>query len=127
MKFLKKIKYIFVSTLGFISLLASAAKAHAETKPFGDLMKMLDGTNPNFSFEKFTAVIYATIDLILDLTGGIAVIMILYSAFLYVTTFGEESKAENAKKTLTWSIVGVFIIVAAKIIVTILNKEVKGG
>jgi len=59
----------------------------------------------------------------LDLVTWVGFIMVLYSAYLYFTAYGEESKAENAKKTLIWSIVGLIVVGLAKLIVGIINRE----
>lgn len=45
--------------------------------------------------------------------GVIAVIMILYGAFLYLTAGGDEEKTGRAKKTLLYGAVGVLIIILA--------------
>lgn len=58
--------------------------------------------------------------------GAIAVIMILYGAFLYVTSFGEESKAETAKKTILWSVIGLTLVILSRVIMNIFNKELGG-
>jgi len=52
-------------------------------------------------------------------------IMVLYSAFLYVSSLGEEAKAETAKKTLIWSIVGFVVIGLAKTISVIMANTIK--
>ncbi len=57
------------------------------------------------------------IPIALDLAIIIGTLMIFYSAFLYVTSFGEENKAETAKKTLLWSIIGTIVVALAKVIV----------
>lgn len=46
-----------------------------------------------------------------------AAIMILFSAFQYVTAYGDESKAATAKKTLIWSIAGLAVIAVVRITV----------
>lgn len=63
-------------------------------------------------------------NLALDFAFILSVIMILYSAFLYVSSNGEESKAEAAKKTLTWSIVGFVVIFIAQLILSVIKHEV---
>lgn len=49
----------------------------------------------------------------LALAGVVGVIMIMYASVLYVISFGDESKAETAKKTLLWSIIGVIVVALA--------------
>lgn len=58
----------------------------------------------------------------LNVAVVVGVIMILYSAFLYVSSFGEEAKAETAKKTLLWSIIGTVAVFLARIIVDAVDK-----
>ena len=48
----------------------------------------------------------------------IAFFYILYASFIYMTSYGDESKAETAKKTLIWALVGLAVIISAT---TILN------
>lgn len=63
------------------------------------------------------------IDIALNVATIICVIMIMYSAFLYATAYGEESKAETAKKTLLWSAVGLFITVGSMYLVGFISKN----
>lgn len=80
----------------------------------------LGGTNA--SLDSIMNLIKTTIDIALNVAVVVGVIMILYSAFLYVSSFGEESKAETAKKTLLWSIIGTAVVFLARILVNIVNK-----
>lgn len=77
---------------------------------------------PNASVESVMNFIVTVIDIALNLAIVVGVIMILYSAFLYVSSFGEESKAETAKKTLLWSIIGTVVVFLARILVNTVNK-----
>jgi heme/copper-type cytochrome/quinol oxidase subunit 2 len=43
----------------------------------------------------------------------IGIIMMLYAAFLYMTSGGDDSKIEKAKKTLVWGIVGIIVALLA--------------
>ena len=69
-------------------------------------------------------IVEAVISWLLDISMVISFIMILYSAAIYLTSFGEESKAELAKKTLLWSVIGVIVILAAKAIMLIIQKGI---
>lgn len=55
--------------------------------------------------------------LLLDAAGILAAIFIIIGAFQYLTAFGEESKAEEGKKTLTWAIIGLVVIILAQVAV----------
>ena len=64
---------------------------------------------------------------VISLGGVIAFIMILYSSLMYATSFGDESKAETAKKGLIWSIVGVIIVTCYALIMRLVNKSLNMG
>lgn len=58
------------------------------------------------------------IAILLNVAIIVGVIMILYAAFTYASSFGDESKAETAKKTLIWSAVGTIVVFFARWIAT---------
>lgn len=51
------------------------------------------------------------------ISGGVAVIIIMYSAFRVVTSRGEEEGLEAAKKSLTWAFIGLGLIMLSYTIV----------
>lgn len=63
------------------------------------------------------AYVNTIIEVALDVAMIIGVVMIFVSAFLYVSSFGEEAKAETAKKTLLWAVIGTFAVFAARLII----------
>lgn len=56
---------------------------------------------------------------LLKFASVLASIFILYAAFLYMTSAGNEEKAGQAKKTLFWAIVGTAIIVLSFYLVSL--------
>lgn len=56
----------------------------------------------------------------------LAVIAITWSAFLFLTSGGEPARVETAKKTLTWTIIGVVILLCAWAILSFVVKGIKG-
>ncbi|OGH85866.1 MAG: hypothetical protein A2493_02360 [Candidatus Magasanikbacteria bacterium RIFOXYC12_FULL_33_11] len=53
------------------------------------------------------------ISAILSLVGIIFLILMVYAGIIWMTARGDDSKTENAKKTITASIIGLFIVVSA--------------
>lgn len=47
-----------------------------------------------------------------------ALFFILYASFVYMTSYGDESKAESGKKILVWALVGLGVVISAT---TVLN------
>jgi hypothetical protein len=57
-------------------------------------------------------------NLMLSIAGGIAIIYIIIGAYHYFFAFGSEERATAAKKTITWAIVGLVVIILSKVILT---------
>lgn len=64
----------------------------------------------------------ADIGYILRVFGlALAVVVIVVSGIQYMTSGGDQTKVDNAKKTLTYGIVGVAIVLAAYWIATLIE------
>lgn len=90
-----------------------------------DILSIFRGTDSNKDWGSVYCFIQLIIQLALDLALVVALIMILYGALLYLTSYGDESKAENGKKTLIWSIVGVTVIYFCKVLVGLVKTYLK--
>ena len=53
--------------------------------------------------------------------GIVAVIFIIYAGFRYVTSEGDQKRIDSARKTLTWAIIGLIIILMAFFIVNFIG------
>lgn len=49
--------------------------------------------------------------------GAAAVILLVIAGLMYVTSGGDPSKIESAKKTVIYTVVGLFVIVLARLII----------
>lgn len=81
--------------------------------------------NPDKDLNSVTNALRNVENYAINLAGVLALIMILYSAFIYVTAYGDEGRAETAKKTLLWSIVGLALIIFSKVILIFVYKSLK--
>lgn len=64
---------------------------------------------------------------LLGIVGGLAVLFIVYGGFLYITSAGNKERIETAKKTLTYAILGLLLVVTAGIILEILTGDLLPG
>ena len=64
------------------------------------------------------------LDVLLTFAIPIIVLFIMYAGFLYVTAQGDESKIKTAHAALTWSVVGGVIVLAANIIIEVIQNTV---
>jgi len=71
--------------------------------------------------------IKAIILIALDFFFVLAVIMILYGSFTYITSNGDSSKADNGKKTILWAIAAVVLIAFSGVIVTLVDKYIRNA
>lgn len=64
-----------------------------------------------------TKVAKTAVNLFSIIVGAVAVIMIIYGGFRYITSGGDSGNVGNAKNTLIYAIVGLIIVALAQIIV----------
>lgn len=80
------------------------------------------GTEANL--DSVTAGVYSIINWGMNLAGVLVILSVLYAAIIYLTSMGDESKAEAAKKTLLWAIVGAFFVAFAKTILWVVRGHI---
>lgn len=81
---------------------------------------ILNNLNPHtLSPDSIGTLIENITNLALGLVGAICVIMIIWGGFQYLTSLGNDEKAMSGKKTLTWAIIGLVVIISALIIINL--------
>ncbi|MFA6493385.1 MAG: pilin [Patescibacteria group bacterium] len=86
-------------------------------------MKILPSGDPstwtlgNF-FGNSNSLFNNVLNISLSLATGIAMIYLIIGAYGYFTAFGNEERANKAKTTITWAIVGLVVIILARVIVS---------
>ncbi len=81
----------------------------------GDLAK----TNKLAPAKSTKEILQTIVKWLLTLTGTIATISLVYGGFLYITSQGEENKAEQAKNIILYSVIGIIIIGISAVIVNV--------
>lgn len=59
--------------------------------------------------------------------GVLAVVLLIYGGYLYMTSGGDPGALTKAKKTITGTIVGLVIVILASVIVNSIIKVINGG
>lgn len=67
-------------------------------------------------------VINNVINAALVFSGVIALVLIIYSGIKYITSRGDQTKIDEAKKTLTYAIVGLIVIFLSFFIVQLISN-----
>lgn len=77
------------------------------------------GKNPaEWTLDDIEALIANIGNLMLSIAGGVAIVYIIIGAYHYFFAFGSEEQATTAKKTITWAIVGLVVIILSKVLLT---------
>lgn len=94
-------------------LAASSALAQAQSVP----------TVPvGFDKDDLSNVLADFIGYILVILGGVAVLVILYAGYLFMTAGGDEKKLQQAKSALKWGIVGIAVSIFAGSAVALIGR-----
>lgn len=72
-----------------------------------------------------SGLIWRIIQLLVYYAEVVAVFYILYASFLYLTAYGDDSKAESAKKTIIWAVIGMAFILSANVLINIFGQVLK--
>jgi type IV secretory pathway VirB2 component (pilin) len=62
------------------------------------------------------------IEVLLTVAMAIAVLFIIIGGFQYMTSAGNEGRAESGKKTLINALIGLVLIILAYVIVSVINR-----
>lgn len=62
-------------------------------------------------------LVSTVVEVLSIIVGAVAIIMIIYSGFKYITSGGDSAKVSSAKNTLIYALVGVIIVVLAQLLV----------
>ena len=78
------------------------------------------------SFE-YNVVLKTVLEVVLGVASALAILALIVGAAQYVGSMGDPTKAEGAKKTITWAIAGIILLMLFyAIIVYVLPTVVPG-
>lgn len=75
--------------------------------------------------ECFLFILTKILQVLRSIAIPIAGVMLIVSGFQYLTSAGSEDKANKAKKTMLYTVIGLAIIILAKLIVDVV-KDILG-
>ncbi|MEK7634938.1 MAG: hypothetical protein AAB446_00690 [Patescibacteria group bacterium] len=71
-------------------------------------------------------LIIAIIDnIVLPIGGVVAVLMVMYAGFLFVTARGNEKKITDAKQAILYACIGAAILLGSKVIATAIQATIE--
>ncbi len=76
----------------------------------------------------FKGLLLTIINSFLGFLGVLAVIMVIYGGFMYITGSGDPAKADKGKKVITYAIIGIVVIlISFALINTVLGVALGGA
>lgn len=67
------------------------------------------------------AFIFSVINVLLGIIAAIALAVLLWAGFTYVTSLGDEDKIRSAKRIILYTIIGLLMVAGAWVIITALK------
>ncbi len=107
-----------------VSLLLTPTAVFAATPGLGSNPLPLPSNLP--AQTSFLALLSYIINFFLGLVGAIAVLMLIWGGFRYLTSSGKSDATKDAKNTIIYAIVGIIIILLSYAIVTTVTTSLAG-
>ena len=115
---MKKIIFLALMSLGVASVLSlSVASTNASAQVSSGINAATTDEMRNKQIDGSNGVIRIVSNILIWVVGIVAVIMIVWSGFKYITAAGDTSKVASAKNSLIYAIVGLIIAILAYAIV----------
>ena len=105
------IKYLWSTIFSFSILYFT--KVNIALAQVADDLGVNDLSNTNLGTRELTDTIAMLINVFLGLLGTIAVVLIIYGGWMWMTSQGNAEKVQKAKMILTSAIIGLVIILAS--------------
>ncbi len=71
------------------------------------------------------ALITDILKVVVAIATPIAILAIIYSGFLFVKARGNPEELTKARTTLTWTIIGVMVLLGASLLATVIEGTIK--
>ena len=121
---MKKIIFLALMSLGVASVLSlSVASTNASAQVSSGINAATTDEMKNKQIDGSNGVIRTVSNILIWVVGIVAVIMIVWSGFKYITTAGDASKVASAKSSLIYAIVGLIIAILAYAIVNFVMER----
>ena len=90
----------------------------------GKFCKDADNKNINCSDNTLNNLVAQVVNVFSIIVGVVAVIMMIYAGFRYITSGGDSGKVGESKNTLIYAIVGLIIVALAQFIVKFILEKI---
>jgi len=115
---MQKHKKIFIGKLSFLALILSSALIADQTiaAPIS-----INISNP-IATSDFSVLLTNFLKWLLSVAGSIALFTLIVGGVFYVTSSGNDQRVETAKKMITWTLLGLILILASYSIIIVIDE-----
>jgi ABC-type Fe3+ transport system permease subunit len=118
----KLFEIIAIFTLALLPALSLSLPTYADCSG-GSKTQVLNGIGQtgadcNTGANGVTNIVSTIVQILSIVVGAVAVIMIIYSGFRYITSGGDAARVSSAKNTLIYAVIGIAIAVLAQVLVS---------
>jgi hypothetical protein len=71
--------------------------------------------------EDFTTLVTNFLQWLLGIAGGVALLMLIYGGIMYITSAGDQQKAETGKKIVMYTLLGLLVVLLSFSIVKVME------
>jgi hypothetical protein len=90
----------------------------AQTRQFSQGVEVINGVATIRGFE---AIFENTLRVVIGISGVVLFVMLIIGGFKYLTSGGDPKAAESARKTITYSILGLVLIALSYLILVFIE------
>ena len=130
-KALKGKKTIYTAFIGLVIVMCASVIFNvikfALLKGAGDteMVTTAEGITVNIPNTSADLLFVNALEWIIGIAGLVAVIFIVYGGCLYVSSRGEPTKIETAKKSIIYAVIGLFIVGVTQVITGIVANNIR--
>jgi len=110
------------NTYSILFLILNLNYAKASSGGSGDVVSLQSPINIESPAELAALVVRANVAIV----GLVAVAAMIYAGILYFTSGGNEEQAGKAKKTMTYAIIGLVVVLLSYVIINTLINTIGG-
>lgn len=107
---------IVIGKLSFFILFLSSALIASQA-----IAMDINITNP-ITTSDFSVLLANFLKWILSVAGSLALLMLITGGVFYVTSSGNDQRVETSKKMITWTLLGLILILASYSIIVVIDE-----
>ena len=90
--------------------------------PLAQALPMPPATDVGLSNKSVTEILTKVVTWLLGIVGIIALISFIVAGIMYLVSAGSDKMVESAKKTMTYALVGIAVVLSSYVIVKAVDK-----